>query len=157
MVREKPWADLIVSVRVVERGLWTNAELNERERWWINHLRPRLNHDHNLHNPNRIRIPVQHEQRKLRDPSWVMPDWRRPAAVSGRLGTLAGRLAATLPFRAFVSWLLAALAVCVAVAWGSHAVGHRLPVEAALAAGAVTALVVHVKYWKRIRRQLRRL
>jgi hypothetical protein len=47
--------------------------------------------------------------------------------------------------------------VCVAVAWGSHAVGHRLPVDVVLIVGAVASLTVHAKFWKTIRRRLRRL
>lgn len=77
-VREKPWADRIVSVRIVERGVWTNAELNEREQWWMDTLKPRLNKLGNESNPNRIPIYTQHEQRKARDPNWVIPDWSRP-------------------------------------------------------------------------------
>jgi hypothetical protein len=165
VVRQKPWADLIVSVRIVEQGMWTNAELNEREQWWINHLSPRLNKSLNEHNPNRLPIYVQHQQRKARDPNWVIPDWSRPRPsgsvpnrpapsrpVPSRLGTVWRWLSATLAFRAFVSWLLLALAVCVGVAWGAHTLGHLAPLWLALGVGAGLSLSVHVKYRQKIRR-----
>ncbi len=160
-VKEQPWADRIVGAqRILTSGMFTDAELDAEEIRLIHALKPRLNARDNP-NPNRIPIYTQHEQRKARDPNWAIPDWsRRPAAsrpVPGRLGTVWRWLSATLAFRAAVSWLLVALAVCVAVAWGSHAVGHLVPVEAALAAGAVVSTAVHVKYWKTIRRRLRRL
>jgi hypothetical protein len=162
VVREQPWADQIVRLRVLRTWVCTDAELNGLERAEIRTRFPVLNHEHNLDNPNRIPIPVQHEQRKLRDQSWVIPDWsrpRRPVQPANRspLAALWRWLSATLPFRVFVSWLLLALAVCVAVAWGSHAVGHRLPVTWALGVGAVASAALHIWQWKRIRRLLRRL
>ncbi len=159
VVREQPWADQIVRLRVLRTGVWTDAELDAEEVRLIHTLRPVLNDKDNRLNPNRIPIYVQHEQRKLRDPNWVIPAWRRPVQPAKRslLAALWGWLSATLPFRAFVSWLLLTLAVCVAVAWGSHAVGHRAPVEAALVLGAAVSLGLHIWQWKRIRRWLRRL
>lgn len=162
-VKEQPWADQIVRLRVLATGVWTDAELDAEEIRLIHALGPVLNDKDNRHNPNRIPIPVQHRQRKARDENWVIPDWSRPRRptpsrpVPSRLGTVSRWLSATLPFRAFVSWLLLTLAVCVAVAWGSHAVGHRAPVEAALTVGGVMSAGVHVKFWKTIRRRLRRL
>ncbi len=166
-VREQPWADQIVRLRVLATGVWTDAELDAEEVRLIHALRPVLNDRDNRLNPNRIPIYVQHEQRKARDPNWVVPDWRRPPLsgsvpgrpmpVSGCFRTVWRWLSATLPFRAFVSWLLLTLAVCVAVAWGSHAVGRLVPIEAALIAGAAVSLGLHIWQWKRIRRWLRRL
>ncbi len=159
-VKEQPWADQIVRLRVLRTWVCTDAELDAEEIRLIHTLGPALNDRDNRHNPNRIPIYTQHEQRKQRDPNWVSPDWRRPAPsrrVPGRLGTVWRWLSATLAFRAAVSWLIVALAVCVAVAWGSHAIGHLAPVEAALVAGGVVSTAVHVKYWKTIRRRLRRL
>ncbi len=161
VVREQPWADRIVRLRVLATGVWTDAELDAEEVRLIHALRPVLNARDNP-NPNRIPIYTQHEQRKARDPNWVIPDWSRPSrptqpAPRSPLVALWRWLSATLPFRAFVSWLLLTLTVCVAVAWGSHALGHRAPVEAALVAGAALSLSAHVKFWKPIRRRLRRL
>lgn len=78
---EQPWSDLIVGKPfIIEQGLWTAAELDERERHWIREIRPRYNYEFNLGNPNRIPIPVARRQREARDAAAgrVSPSW--PAA-----------------------------------------------------------------------------
>lgn len=80
-IREQPWADRIVGQpRILEEGIWTNTELDERERYWIETLKPRLNHDLNLGNPARIPIPVQQRERDARDKAKGLQarDWSRP-------------------------------------------------------------------------------
>ncbi len=161
---------------------WTEEQHKARERWWIRNEggllphRPRYNWRENEDCPYQIPKWDAADARADRDRArgvvsrWTNPELfpvrpsgavqSRPAVsrpVPGRLGTVWRWLSATLPFRAFVSWLIVALAVCVAVAWGSRAAGHLVPLEAALVAGAVASVGLHVKYWKPIRRRLRRL
>lgn len=97
-VREQPWSDRIAAgPRVLESDVWTDAELDARERYWIGRCRPRLNC---LDNPNPNRIPI-YEQRRQRDQRdlarGIAPrDWRRipaqrtviplPPSVWARIG-----------------------------------------------------------------------
>jgi hypothetical protein len=97
-VREQPWSDLIVGWRILEQGVWTDAELDARERNWIAACRPRMNMVDNESNPNRIPIYEQRRQRDQRDAARGLParDWRRipaqrtvvllPASVWARVG-----------------------------------------------------------------------
>ncbi len=151
-VCDKPWAGEMARWEVDPRTWATEAEVLAVEKATIRAERPKYNWAHNEGNPGRVWAPpIQPASR---------PAPRRPAPsrpVPGRPGTLWRWLSATLAFRTAVSWLLLALAVCVAVAWGSHAIGHLVPVKAALAAGGVVSTAVHVKFWKTIRRRLRRL
>jgi hypothetical protein len=65
---ERPFSDLIVGdAFAVEQGMWTDAELDEREVFHIKRLRPRFNHDDNLDNPARVPIWKQREERDARD------------------------------------------------------------------------------------------
>lgn len=65
---ERPFSDLIVGdAFVIEQGMWTDAELDEREQFHITRLRPRMNHDGNLDNPARIPIWKQRQDRDARD------------------------------------------------------------------------------------------
>lgn len=79
---EKPWADLIVRFVILERGLWTQDELDEREVHWIHRISPRYNATHNLSNPERIEIwsPARREWRQM-EQRWARDDARRPPAV----------------------------------------------------------------------------
>ncbi len=144
-VCDKPWAHEMARWEVDPRTWATEAGVLAEEKATIRAERPKYNWAHNEGNPDRVWAPP------TRQPS------RPTRPVAPRGPSVWRRLSRTLPFRTFVSWLLVALAVCVAVAWGSHAVGHRVPVEAALVAGAVVSLGLHMWQWKRIRRWLRRL
>lgn len=90
-VGEQPWSDLIVGKPfIVEQGLWTDAELDERETFHIHQLRPRYNHDKNLHNPERIPIPVARRQREERDLAKGLPSPTWPAARQATASTKVG-------------------------------------------------------------------
>jgi len=81
-VREQPWADLIVGpMRIVQAGMFTDAELDAAEVVWMAHYRSRLNCRDNP-NPDRIPIYTQRDQRDARDvAAGLAPrDWARPAA-----------------------------------------------------------------------------
>jgi hypothetical protein len=75
------FGDLIVGGSwVIEEGFWTEAELNEREQYYIRNgvalvpggvpQRPVYNYDHNLDNPNRIEVWRAREHRQARQPGW---------------------------------------------------------------------------------------
>lgn len=84
----QPFSDLIVgSVRVVEQGMWTQAELDERERFHIERLRPRYNHEHNGDNLLRVPIYVARRQRDARDAArGVAPQSWAPTRQISRRG-----------------------------------------------------------------------
>jgi hypothetical protein len=160
-VREQPWADRIVGgQQILASGMFTDDELDAEEIRLIHALRPRLNCRDNP-NPNRIPIYVQHEQRKLRDPNWVMPDWSRPrrsvrTVARNPLAALWRWLLATLPFRVACLWVVLALLIAVGVGWGFAELGQPLPLWWAAGLGGVGAVAPIVKWWKTIRRWLRR-
>lgn len=161
VVREQPWADQIVRLRRLRTWVCTDAELDREENRLILLLGPRLNDRGNRHNPNRIPIFTQHEQRKLRDPNWVIPDWsrpRRPAPPAKRspLVALWRWLSATLPFRVACLWAALAGLLAVGVGWGFAELGQPLPPLWAAGLGGVGAVAPIVKFWKKIRRWLRR-
>lgn len=166
---------------------WTDEEHKACEQWWIRNVgarlphRPRYNWEFNHGCPGQIPKWVAAKQRAERDrgrgavtrwtdpelfeatrqirtvpsrPSASRPAPRRPAASRP---SLLRRLTRTLPFRAFALWAVLALTVTVATAWGSYAHGDPVPVTWAGAVGAVVASAVCVKWWKTIRRRLRRL
>jgi hypothetical protein len=91
---DKPYEDLIVgSAHVLEQGMWTDEELDEREVYWIRRLRPRMNYEHNLDNPHRIEIWRQKEQRWVRDdaasrPRWVPLERRRASSLLDQSATV---------------------------------------------------------------------
>lgn len=119
---EQPWSDLIVGKPfIIEQGLWTAAELAERERFHIHRLKPRYNYEHNLDNPARIPIPVARRQREARDaakgvasPDWAAKGTGQRQAVPGKV---ARRAAAARAAVAAPRWTPA-----VKRAAGSHAV-----------------------------------
>jgi hypothetical protein len=81
VVRPQPWDDLIAGgMRILDQGWWTDDELDARERYWIGVLQPRLNYRDNEHNPDRIPIWLQRQQRDARDlAAGLTPrDWTRP-------------------------------------------------------------------------------
>jgi hypothetical protein len=73
---DKPWEDLIVgSLVLLAEGVWTDAELDREEQQAIRRIRPRMNYEYNLHNPERIEIWRQQEQRWARDDAAGRPQW----------------------------------------------------------------------------------
>jgi hypothetical protein len=86
----QPWEDLIVgSLLVLAEGMWTDAELDRQEQAAIRRVRPRMNYEHNLHNPQRIEIWRQREQRWARDdaagrPRWVPLENRQAGGLLGQ-------------------------------------------------------------------------
>ncbi|MFJ1539267.1 hypothetical protein ACIODS_12060 [Micromonospora chalcea] len=96
----QPFGDVICGGSwVIEEGLWTQAELDARERHYIKHgvvlipgqaaQRPVYNYEHNLDNPDRIEVWRAREHRLAREPGWqpgVVPVQRgrgRPVARRG--------------------------------------------------------------------------
>ena len=78
------FSDLIVGGSwTIEEGFWTDAELAEREEYYIRNgvalvlgqapQRPIYNYEHNLDNPNRIEIWRAIQHRQLREPGWQPP------------------------------------------------------------------------------------
>ncbi len=66
-VCEQPWWDLRVGeVRILEQGVWTDDELDARERYWIALLQPRFN-DRDNPRPDRIRKLEARRHRDARD------------------------------------------------------------------------------------------
>lgn len=80
VVREQPWADLIIGGMVIlERGVWTDAELDAAELRHMHTLLPRLNMRDSV-TPDRIPIYVQRQERDARDIAHGLParDWAGP-------------------------------------------------------------------------------
>jgi hypothetical protein len=65
----QPFSDTIVGpIRVVEQGMWTERELDDRETFWIERLLPVYNWQKNPRsNPNRIAISDARAHRDFRD------------------------------------------------------------------------------------------
>ena len=74
---DKPWADLVAADLpiVLAEGVWTKAERDAQEVAAIRRLGPIYNHDDNLHNPARIEIYRQLDQRHARDRAAGRPLW----------------------------------------------------------------------------------
>jgi hypothetical protein len=99
---DKPWADLIAGrIQVIDSGMWTKTERDERELRAIHLIKPRFNYDGNLANPQRIEIWRQAELRHARDRAAGRALWipaaqraataRREAALDAVQGGLDGR------------------------------------------------------------------
>jgi hypothetical protein len=138
-IAQQPWADTIVSWEVDDTDFAGKDAVLAAEEAAIKAEKPLYNVEHNLANPDRITRQRAAEQRRersrrrARDESpWVpatgpnpagspvrnrprpsRPVPRRLAPVPSRLGTVWRWLSATVAFRAFVWWLLLALAGCV--------------------------------------------
>jgi hypothetical protein len=73
-----PFGDLITRMEIIWQGWPTPDELFAVEMKLIGQgwkgERPWANHEGNLSNPDRVPIPVQREERQLREPGWVPPD-----------------------------------------------------------------------------------
>lgn len=139
LLKCQPWYDLVVGgIQIVERGVWTQGELDAREQFWIHKLGPRYNHDFNLALPNRIPIPEARRQREARCAALGIapPVWSRdalPAAVPP------SRLRRIL--RHPVTWWAVGVLVLYAVWW--KLLGSDDPKTAAV----LTAVTVAVGAW----------
>lgn len=151
----QPWSDLIVGgVRILEQGMWTDAELADRERFWIEQLRPAYNHEFNLGNPGRVPIFVARRQRDVRDEArGVTAQQWAPTPTRRRWWPLVTRLVRS-------RWLwraVAFLAVLAAVSRAADEIGQywTFTTRLALASGVFAG----VWLWWRLegRRRWRRL
>lgn len=152
----QPWSDLIVgSVRVVEQGLWTEAELDERERFHIERLKPRYNHEHNGGNPLRVPIYVARRQRDARDAArGVVPQTWAPARVPASRWRAVKRVLRSRWSWWTVAWL-AAFAVLSDISGQDLTVGARaLTASGALAGGWLWWRWSGRRRWRRFRRRL---
>jgi hypothetical protein len=186
-LEDKPWADLVAGDPVVlAEGEWTKAERDAAEVAEINRLRPRLNHDENLWNRERIPLPEQLTHRWARDDAAGLPRWipleqrteqarlaamaavigagldgnepRYPLTVVGEVLCALGRFVASWPRRL-------QLAAVAAVLWGAgvwaanaQLVGHGLPEDVALVLAIALCSIVlgALLRGKRLRRWARR-
>ncbi|MER7331725.1 MULTISPECIES: hypothetical protein [unclassified Micromonospora] len=120
---DQPFGDTICGGSwVIEEGLWTQAELDARERHYIRHgavlvpgqpaQRPVYNYEHNLDNPHRIEVWRARQHRQVREPGWQPASGRVDVQATGGVGW-AGR-GWWLARQPAAWWLLLAV---VAVAW----------------------------------------
>lgn len=164
---EQPWADLIVGQpSIIERGMWTAAELDERELFHIRRLTPRYNYVGNLDNPARVPIYAARSQREARDaarglvsPVWA-PQPSGPSAWSRLFASPFGRAAGRAARRA--GWTVSAWAVltlCLGAVgwWAAGRVGVELdPWWALPAAAGMGAAGILAKARPKRRRRRRR-
>lgn len=171
-VREQPWADLIVGpMRILETGVWTDAELDAAELKWMARCGSRLNCRDN-DRPDRIPIYEQRRQRDERDVAKGLAprDWGRqatpvrtaqPAAftarpsmwrrlIASRVVRWAGRKVRTAARRT-APWLAAWVALTVA-AW----IWAPIPAGDAPTVAAVTTLACAVAWASRTKPRRRR-
>jgi hypothetical protein len=159
---DKPWADLIVRMVILETGMWTDAELDAREEAAIRRVRPRYNYTHNLANPERIEMWRQPQQRAVRDAL------RTPAVAGyGLLSPHRSDYARRFDPRSWPCWarkvclLSATWALTTGLIWadiirnGWLPPGYAQPAAAALLTGA-TLVVCLCRRQPRRRRRLRR-
>lgn len=171
---EQPWSDRIVGApRILEQGMWTSAELDEREQYWITTLRPRMNYMGNGANPDRIPKYEARRQRAERDRAagivsrWTDPDLFAPRQVDPtrvpapvRAGWVR-RLWSWFWRTAFGRWLLArliaagkvaawwlglAVAACAVAAVGAAWLDEPMPAGDAAGTGALVATAVVVAW-----------
>lgn len=160
----QPWSDLIVGQPyVIEQGMWTAAELDERERHHMAALKPRYNIQHNWGTTDRIKPWEAQAARASRDaarglPPGVVPArvprpsvWRRLAAT--RIARWAGRLLRTAARRT-APWVAVWVVLAVAgVVWAPMPDG-QVPGAAGVATGGLVVLLHQFKTW--IKAQKRR-
>jgi hypothetical protein len=132
---DKPFGDLIVGGSwVIEEGVWSDDELDARERYYIRHgvtlipgqraQRPVYNYTENLDNSARVEIWRQVEQRQVREPGWTPPEkgaWvprqrSRPEVVSAPFGGFEWTRRRVKVACWAVGWLAVAVLVAVWVA-----------------------------------------
>lgn len=160
----QPFSDLIVgSVRIVEQGMWTDAELDERERFHIERLRPRYNKSLNESNPLRVPIYVARQHRDARDAArGVAPQTWQPTRVPASRRRLAKRVLLSPLTWWLAGWLTAAALLLFAVSWladkagQNWTLGDRSLTAAALATASVGWLWWRLsgrRRWRRFRRR----
>jgi hypothetical protein len=164
--RCQPWSDLIVGQPfVIEQGMWTAAELDERERHHIATLRPRYNVALNYSNGARIKPWEAQAARAQRDAARGLPPsivpaspsrlsvWRRLAA--SRVVRWASRqLRAAL--RGVAPWLAVWAALTVAGLIWAPMPARQVPGGAAVACGVLVLLWTQRNTRKAPRRRNRR-
>lgn len=153
LLKCQPWYDLVVGgIQIVERGLWTQRELDGREKFWIHQLKPRMNYDHNLGNSRRIPIPEARRQREARCKAAKTPPpiWDRADVVAPAPPTLLRRVA-----RRPVTWW-AVGAVVLFGAWLKLLGAGELPAAAVMTAATVVVATVVTKPDRRRRRRYRK-
>lgn len=73
---DKCWADVIAgSPIIVEQGMWTQQQRDDREIELIHRLLPRFNYEHNQPNLHRIEMWRQVQLRHARDDAGHQPRW----------------------------------------------------------------------------------
>lgn len=138
----QPWSDLIVGqAYVIERGLWTCAELDAREAFHIKRLQPRYPYEHNLSNPRRIPVYVARRQRLERDRARgvVLTAWQVPSRSLLGSWSPRRRKAAVL----VGVWLLLAVA-----GWAGAVIYVHVSLSAGAELGAGAALGVYFAAWR---------
>ncbi len=154
-IREQAWWDLKVGdVRIVEQGVWTDGELDVRERYWIAALQPRYN-DRDSTRPDRIRKLEARRHRDARDVAAGLTPRQWEAAQTARTGRC--WLAARWVLRSHWTWWLCAWTVFTAWLAVVDVAGQNLTLrQAAYVAGGT--LVAGWVWWRvKGRRVWRRL
>lgn len=173
-IREQPWADLIVGgMRILEEGVWSDAEMDARELAWMAHCGSRINCQGNT-NPDRIPIYVQRQQRDARDIARGLAprDWSRsnvtPALVE--IGAPTSNTTWVQPRRSLWSrfwatragrWLLAHLiragqvAAALVAVWMAAALGLWLGLgmparDGAKGAVGIAAAALGIAGWRKL-------
>lgn len=173
---EQPFGDLICGGSwVIEEGLWTEAELDARERYWIRHgvvlvpgqsaQRPVYNYDWNLDNPLRVEKWRAVEQRRLREPGWepkpgfVVRVQQQPRRVSGPAVVSLWRRVRWTRRRVRAALLVAVwLALFAGFWWAGWDVwpGWDGPRNSAIGASVVLAATSAARQWAKPKRRRRR-
>lgn len=112
----QPWYDIVGGgILLIVEGFWTQAELDERESYWIHRLKPRYNIEHNLANKDRITKAQARRHREARckargvpPPAWSRPETAIPAPPRSRLRRL---------LRHQVTWWIVAATVLFGACW----------------------------------------
>jgi hypothetical protein len=163
-VCDKPWAPEMARWEV-DPGVWTTEEeVLVVERHTIRSERPRYNVRHNESNPDRVWAPpIQRGTTPApRNAPRGAPrrgGWsgRRPMGrVPYRRLPWYTRMARTLTFRVSTLWLVLAGAFWAGAWYAADYFAFGLPVTSTAGVGAVIATAVVVRWWKRIKRMLKR-
>jgi hypothetical protein len=170
-VCEQPWWDLKVGdVQILERGMFTDDELDTRERYWIASLQPRFNELDNPR-PDRIRKLEARRHRDARDAArGLVPRQWEPLQIDPVTPVTPGRVWPTVKrvLRSawtwwFLAWAASTVTAWIVVGWLADEIGQVLMPswQLLLAAALATAGVGRLWWWasgrKRWRRWKRRL
>lgn len=136
----QPWSDLIVSVRVAERGVWDDARLDGREAHWIGSLRPRWNWELN-DGPHRIGILEARAMRDVRDrAAGVVP--RQWAPLRGAFPVVTSRRRDRRMLVPVCVGVALWVGLWIALAVAGHALGIPTPPELVAPLAAVAASLI---------------